>query len=63
MLTGLGAPRHGVNYSRASAPASLTTLGERLRAAGWATAAVTGGGWFHPRFGLPRPAPPCKDLS
>ncbi|MEE8525939.1 MAG: sulfatase [Thermoanaerobaculia bacterium] len=52
MLTGLSAPRHGVNYSRASAPPALTTLAERLRTAGWATAAVTGGGWFHPRFGL-----------
>ncbi len=51
MLTGVGAHRHGVNYD-AAAPPALETLAERLRAEGWATLAVTGGGYLDPRYGL-----------
>ncbi|HPA82263.1 MAG TPA: sulfatase [Thermoanaerobaculales bacterium] len=51
MFTGLDAVRHGVNHYRA-APASLEMLAERLREAGYATAAITGGGYLRPQFGL-----------
>ncbi len=51
MLTGLGALRHGVNHHLA-APRELDLLAERLRRAGYLTAAVTGGGWLHPDQGL-----------
>jgi arylsulfatase A-like enzyme len=51
MLTGVGAHRHGVNYD-AAAPASLDTLAERLRATGYATLAVTAGGYLDPSYGL-----------
>ena len=52
MLTGLGALRHGVNHPFRAAPDELTTLAERLRAEGYTTAAITGGGWLHPGYGL-----------
>lgn len=51
ILTGLDALRHGVNHP-APAPTTLLTLAEMLRAQGYATAAVTGGSYLHPRFGL-----------
>jgi arylsulfatase A-like enzyme len=51
MFSGLDAHRHGVNLTR-PAPASLTMLAEVLRAAGYATLAVTGGGFVHPQYGF-----------
>jgi arylsulfatase A-like enzyme len=51
LFTGLEAHRHGVNYDL-PAPPSLITLAERLRAAGYATLGVTGGGYVSPSFGL-----------
>lgn len=51
MLTGLDPLRHGANYDR-PIPADLSMLAERLRDAGWATAAVTGGVYLHPRYGF-----------
>jgi arylsulfatase A-like enzyme len=51
MFTGLDAVRHGVNHYRA-VPPSLEMLAERLRRAGYATVAVTGGGYLSPRFGF-----------
>jgi arylsulfatase A-like enzyme len=51
MFTGLDAVRHGVNHFRA-APSSLEMLAERLREAGYATAAITGGGYLRPQFGF-----------
>ncbi len=51
MFTGLDATRHGVNHNR-PAPTSLTMLAEPLRRAGYATLAVTGGGFVHPSFGF-----------
>ncbi|MEE4272861.1 MAG: sulfatase [Thermoanaerobaculales bacterium] len=51
MLTGLHAVTHGVNHP-APAPAALLTVAEMLRAKGYITAAVTGGSYLHPRFGL-----------
>ena len=52
MMTGLDAFHHGVNHGSRSSPADLEMLAERLRAAGYFTAAVTGGGFVHPRFGF-----------
>jgi arylsulfatase A-like enzyme len=51
LLTGLGALKHGVNHPT-PAPKSLDTLAEVLRQAGYTTAAVTGGSYLHPQFGL-----------
>lgn len=51
MLTGLDPLAHGMNF-RMTAPASIVTLAERLAAAGYATYAMTGGGWLHPTWGL-----------
>lgn len=51
MFTGLDAMRHGVNHYGA-APSSLEMVAETLRRAGYATAAVTGGGYLRPQFGL-----------
>ncbi len=52
MLTGLDALRHGVNHSFQVAPEELTTVAERLREAGYATAGITGGAWLDPQYGL-----------
>ncbi len=52
MLTGLDALRHGVNHPFRAAPEALETLAERLREEGYFTAAITGGGWLHPSYGL-----------
>jgi arylsulfatase A-like enzyme len=51
IFSGLDALRHGVNQNQA-APAAMTLLGEVLRPAGYATLAVTGGGFVHPQFGF-----------
>ncbi len=51
MLSGLNPLNHGVNHKR-SAPLSLRLLAETLRDAGYATVAITGGGFLHPRFGF-----------
>jgi arylsulfatase A-like enzyme len=51
LFTGLDALRHGVNHPN-PAPGRLTLMAEHLRAAGYATAAVTGGSFLHPKFGL-----------
>jgi arylsulfatase A-like enzyme len=51
MLTGLDAFHHGVNH-RARVPAEMELLPELLAAAGYRTAAVTGGGYLDPGFGL-----------
>ncbi len=62
MMTGLDPFHHGVNHDvggidRPGTPADvgrLTTLAERLRAHGYATAAATGGAYLHPKYGLAR---------
>ena len=51
IMTGLDALAHGVNHA-VPAPTTLLTLAEVLRSRGYATAAVTGGSYLHPRFGL-----------
>lgn len=51
ILSGLDALSHGVNHDLA-APTDLVLLPEILRRAGYATLAVTGGGWLHPDKGL-----------
>lgn len=51
IFTGLEAWRHGVNYS-SPAPPGLTFLAERLKQEGYETAAIVGGGYLHPSFGL-----------
>jgi len=50
MFTGLLPHQHGVGWRRTSAPASLITLAERLRDAGYETAAVSGNPWISPLF-------------
>lgn len=60
MLTGLDAVRHGVNHdvgdarrlTAASPTAALVMLAEVLHDAGFATAAVTGGGYVDARYGF-----------
>lgn len=52
MLTGVGAVEHGVNEPAKRRPPDLETVTERLRRAGYTTAAITGGGWLHPRYGF-----------
>ena len=52
LFTGIEASRHGVH--RAALPATLETLADHLRRAGWRTMARTGGGYLHPFFGLNR---------
>lgn len=52
LLTGLDPLGHAANWPYRPAPAGLETLAERLQAAGYTTAAVTGGGWLDPAFGL-----------
>jgi arylsulfatase A-like enzyme len=51
MLSGLDAIRHGVDHSRA-APPGMALLPEILHQAGYATAAITGGGLLHPEHGF-----------
>lgn len=51
MLTGLDALSHGGNYNL-PAPPSLVTLAEILAREGYTTAALTGGGYLAPEYGL-----------
>ncbi len=53
LFTGLDGLGHGVNH-RTRVPDGLPLLAERLRAAGYQTLAVTGGGYLDPEFGLDR---------
>ena len=55
LLTGLSPWNHGVFEvtSTTRLAASVPTLASILRAAGWSTAAVTGGGWLSEGCGLP----------
>jgi arylsulfatase A-like enzyme len=54
LLTGVADSVHGVvDESRALGP-GLPTLAERLKARGFATAAVVSGPYLHPRYGLNR---------
>jgi len=60
MFTGLDAVRHGVNHDvggieMAGSPSPFwwkNTLASVLRREGYATAAITGGGYMHPKYGL-----------
>ena len=52
IFTGRDATRHGINQYGRTLPTAVTTLAERFHDAGYATAAVTGGGAVHPRYGL-----------
>jgi arylsulfatase A-like enzyme len=54
LLTGLDPLRHATNRSFHALPAELPTLAETLRARGYFTAALTGGGWLDPAYGLAR---------
>ncbi|MEE4273958.1 MAG: sulfatase [Thermoanaerobaculales bacterium] len=51
MFTGVDATRHGASHN-SPAPQTLEMLAEILRANGYATAAVTGGAYLHPQYGL-----------
>ncbi len=51
LFTGQEAIRHGINHY-GSAPPSLEMLAEILRRQGYATGAVTGGGYLRPQFGF-----------
>jgi len=51
LFTGLNAMKHGVNYTH-STPTELKLLAEQLREVGYSTAAVTGGAFLHPKYGL-----------
>jgi arylsulfatase A-like enzyme len=54
LLTGVADSVHGVVQESRSLGPGLPTLAERLRARGFATAAVVSGPYLHPRFGLAR---------
>jgi len=54
LLTGRHPTSHGVTLESRALPASVSTLAERLRAAGWATAAFTEGGLVAGHFGFAR---------
>lgn len=51
LFSGLDAATHGFNYDAPAHP-SLVTLAERLREAGYSTAAFTAGAYLDPQFGL-----------
>ena len=53
LLTGRSVLAHGA-YDEAPLSRALPTLAEALAASGFRTAAVTGGGYLHPRYGLDR---------
>lgn len=58
LFTGLDAKRHGLNHDTGSMATSLgsrvtlPSLAERLREAGFLTAAETGGVYLHPKYGF-----------
>ncbi|MEM7583060.1 MAG: sulfatase [Acidobacteriota bacterium] len=52
LFSGLNATRHGINHTHTVVPESQQLLAEWLRDAGYATAAVTGGAFLHPKYGL-----------
>lgn len=54
LFTGLYPHRHGVINGNCSLAAAAPHLVEPLRAAGWRTAAFTGGGYLAPRYGYDR---------
>ncbi len=54
LLTGLDPLRHATNRPYHALPVDPLTLAERLRASGYATAALVGGGWLDPAYGLNR---------
>lgn len=54
ILTGLSAPAHGVEEYDRALPSSVATLAERLRAAGYNTAAFVPEGTLRPEFGFGR---------
>lgn len=49
MFTGLSARQHGANYHRAKLDPEFTTLAERLRDAGYETAAISNNPWLSGR--------------
>lgn len=51
LFTGLDVLGHGVNFAD-TVPPALTMLAEELHQIGYATAAVTGGGYLNPRYGF-----------
>lgn len=73
LFTGLDSLRHGVNYPTTPAPSGLLTWAELLKRQGYATLALTGGAYLHPRFGFlqgfdryrywPDPGRPDKELE
>lgn len=54
LLTGLDPLRHAANRPFHPLAPDVETLAERLRARGYATAALVGGGWLDPAYGLGR---------
>ena len=54
LLTGLDADRHGGMNHGLPMPAGIKTLPQMLRAAGYRTLAITGGGWMRPEYGFAR---------
>ena len=54
LLSGIDADRHGGVNHGAPVPPGLKILPEYLRAAGYRTLAITGGGWMRPEYGFAR---------
>ncbi len=54
LLSGLDSDRHGAVSHGSPMPPGLKTLPEYLRAAGYRTLAITGGGWMRPDYGFAR---------
>jgi arylsulfatase A-like enzyme len=54
LLTGLDPLRHAANRPFHPLAPDVPTLAERLRARGYTTAALVGGGWLEPAYGLGR---------
>ncbi len=52
MLTGIDSVHHGANMIFSTAPLGPVTLADYLRDAGYWTAAITGAGIMHPKFGF-----------
>ena len=53
LMTGLYPQHHGVG-PEVDLPADIATLADRLKSAGYATAAFTDGGWMRDKWGLAR---------